>query len=83
MKIILIKDVKKQGKSGDILNVKDGYGTFLINKGDAVIIEKLKPKEKLEKGQVIAYQKDKRLIVHRIADISKQNGKEVYSGYLP
>lgn len=37
MKIILIKDVKKQGKSGDILNVKDGYGTFLINNGSAVL----------------------------------------------
>ena len=40
MKIILLKDVKKQGKSGDILNVKDGYGTFLINKGDAVLATK-------------------------------------------
>ena len=37
MKIILIKDVKKQGKSGDILDVKDGYGNFLITKGDAVL----------------------------------------------
>ena len=37
MKIILLKDVKKQGKTGDILNVKDGYGTFLINNGIAVL----------------------------------------------
>lgn len=57
MKIILLKDVKKKGKSGDILNVKDGYGTFLINKGDAVLattnsVDRLdrenKEKERLE-----------------------------------
>lgn len=57
MKIILLKDVKKQGKSGDILNVKDGYGSFLINKGDAVLatsnsVDRLdrenKEKERLE-----------------------------------
>ena len=37
MKIILLKNVKKQGKARDILDVKDGYGNFLINKGDAIL----------------------------------------------
>ncbi len=37
LKIILLKDIKKQGKIGDVLTVKDGYGSFLINKKDAVL----------------------------------------------
>ena len=41
MKIILLKDAKKQGKSGGILEVKDGYGNFLISKGDAVVATKV------------------------------------------
>lgn len=36
MRVILLEDVKKQGKKNDIINVKDGYGMYLINNNLAV-----------------------------------------------
>lgn len=34
MKVILVKDVKSQGKKGDLIDVSDGYATnFLLPKG--------------------------------------------------
>jgi len=38
MKVIFVKDLKGQGRKGEIKEVKDGYGmNFLIQKGYAVI----------------------------------------------
>ena len=36
MKVIFIKDLKKQAKKGEIKEVKDGYAKFLIKEGIAV-----------------------------------------------
>ena len=48
MEVIFIKDLKNQGKKGQIKNVKDGYAeNFLIKNGYAV----LKTKENLAKLQ--------------------------------
>ncbi|MDD2490280.1 MAG: 50S ribosomal protein L9 [Bacilli bacterium] len=48
MKVILINDVKGQGKKGEIIEVKDGYAkNYLIKKGYAVPLTD-KSKEKLQ-----------------------------------
>ena len=49
-----------------------------INKGDAVILEKPKKNETFKKGDIIAYQRDKRLIVHRITEVGTRKGEKVY-----
>ena len=41
MKVILLSDVKKVGKKGEIVEVSDGYGrNFLLNKKLAVLATK-------------------------------------------
>ena len=37
MRVILLEDVKKQGKKGQIISVKDGYGNYLITNHLAVL----------------------------------------------
>jgi signal peptidase len=48
-----------------------------VNKGDAVIVEKLKTTAKLKKGMIIAFRYDKTVICHRIYKIEMKNGSMV------
>ena len=46
MQVIFIKDLKKQGKKGEVKNVKDGYAqNFLIKNGYAVQVNEKNLKE--------------------------------------
>ena len=51
-----------------------------INKGDAVIIKKLKEKEiyKIKKGDILVYKHDSKIIVHRIVEINMQTNNTTY-----
>lgn len=55
MKVLLLQDVKAQGKKGDIINVSDGYAhNFLFPKklaceADAKIMNEIKTKEEAKK----------------------------------
>lgn len=55
MKVLLLQDVRAQGKKGDMINVSDGYArNFLIPKGlacevDAKILNEIKTKELAKK----------------------------------
>ena len=85
MKIILLKDVKKQGKSGDILSVKDGYGTFLINKGDAVLAttnsvnrldREIQERQKLELETIKKYEEIKKKIEKLMISFKVKTGAQ-------
>lgn len=60
MKVILVKDVKKVGKQGEVVEVADGYArNFLIAKGLAVV-ETKHSQEILDKQNIDRLEEDKK-----------------------
>ena len=77
MKVILLKDVPGQGKSGEIKEVSDGYGhNYLLPKGLAVVASSGKEKEAKELLHSIAQREAKTL--NEFAKVAEQlKGKEI------
>lgn len=77
MKVIFLKDVKGQGKKGEIKTVSDGYGkNFLIKNGYAVLATPtgLDRLNKENKEKVIAEEKE----IKRCEELKKKIEKDSY-----
>ncbi|MFH1074858.1 MAG: 50S ribosomal protein L9 [Candidatus Firestonebacteria bacterium] len=74
MKVILIKDVDKMGKKGDIKNVSDGYArNFLFAKNVAVPAtdSSIKGVEEMKKRDIVKLAKEKEVFVELASKIGK------------
>lgn len=68
MKVILLKDVKKQGKKGDVVEVSDGYGRNYLIKNNLA---------KLADGAAMNQLKSKKIAEQRIAEEELAESKEL------
>ena len=75
MKVILTKDVKAQGKKGQLIDVSDGYAKkYLIPKGLAILagakeINELKNRESAEKFKIETEKKEAKALADKLEGI--------------
>lgn len=70
MKVILQKDVKGSGKKGDVVNVADGYGAFLLKNGSACKADNSGMQINASQKQADAYHKEQERL--KAVDLGKQ-----------
>ena len=61
-----------------IIGIGSESMTGKINKGDAVIVMKVKSEKDFKKGDIITYEYNGKTIVHRLVEIKEENGKKKY-----
>ena len=77
MKVILLKDVKGQGKKDDIINVSDGYANNYLIKNKLAVSYTSRSKEVLD-SQIQKRQDDEDALVASLNEIKKKlNNKEI------
>ena len=70
MKVILQKDVKGSGKKGDIVNVADGYGTYLLKNNLAKKADSVGCQINASQKEADAYHKEQERL--RAVELGKQ-----------
>lgn len=77
MKVILLQDVKKQGKKDDIINVSDGYANNYLIKNNLAVAYTEKSKQVLD-SQIKKRQDDEDELVSKLNEIkNKLEGKQI------